>query len=397
MKKWAARLAWIGFGCLLAFLMLEGLTRLAFPAARESDKFWQPDPLLGWTNIPNKHGYYRSDEFADVPVAINSRGLRDNEYAYEKPSGTCRILVLGDSFVQALQVRAEESFCKLLEAQLNQQARSGQRFEVINAGTMGYGTDQELLFWRQEGFRYHPDLVILTFCTINDVMDNSPELEVKDLGERKQFFVLKDGRLELQQVTFATEETSQGGGGILGVLRRLARQSRLYQIVRRMWAARTQGMTRVDSQATGGQAAPGETGALRTMPVHYGVYAPEYAPEWQQAWEVTRAILLQLRDETQASGARLMVMSATTGEELYEEWRHMLPEGWDLDKPNRILADLLPQNGIPFLSLLPAFRQDYQQTGRYLHFRVDGHWTIEGHALTAQTLYNYLAQQERMP
>ena len=24
MKKWAARLAWIGFGCLLAFLMLEG-------------------------------------------------------------------------------------------------------------------------------------------------------------------------------------------------------------------------------------------------------------------------------------------------------------------------------------------------------------------------------------
>jgi hypothetical protein len=392
-SKWISRLAWICFGCLLAFLVLEGFTRLAFPVAKESDKFWQADPVLGWTNIPNKQGFYRSSEFADVPVAINSKGLRDNEYTYDKPEGAYRILVLGDSFVQALQVPAQQSFCKLLEAQLNELSGSNRHFDVINAGTMGYGTDQELLFWKQEGFKYHPDLVILTFCTINDVMDNSPQLEVQDLGERKQFFVLKDGKLVLQPMTFLPQGSSQGAAGLRDALRTIARQSRLYQIVRRVWTARTQGMTRVETQTTGAQTPTGQAGALRSMPIHYGVYAPQYTPEWEQAWDVTRAILLQLRDETQAAGARFMVMSATTGEELYDEWRHMLPEGWDLDKPNRILADLLPQNGIPFLSLLPFFRQDYQQTGRYLHFRVDGHWTSEGHALAAQTLYDYLAQQ----
>jgi len=71
-RKWASRLALLLFGCLLALLALEGLTRVAFPVEKESDKFWQPDPLLGWTNIPNKTGFFRSEEVGEIPVAFAS-------------------------------------------------------------------------------------------------------------------------------------------------------------------------------------------------------------------------------------------------------------------------------------------------------------------------------------
>jgi len=395
--KWASRLALLLFGCLLAFLALEGLTRIAFPVEKESDKFWQPDPLLGWTNIPNKTGFFRSEEVGEIPVAINSKGLRDVEYDYAKPEDVFRILVLGDSFAQALQVDVEDSFPELLEAQLNERSDSSLRFEVINAGVTGYGTDQELLFFQQEGHKYEPDLVILTFCTINDVMDSSPKLEIQDLADRKQFFVLKDGELELRQVVFPQAPADQDEG-LRAMISRILNQSRLYQIIRRALRAMTEGMTRATVQPEdnqGSQYTP--SSKMVTMPVHYGVYAPEYTPEWEEAWEITLAVIRRLRDKVNARDARLLVVVATTGEELYSAWRHMIPLVWDLDKPNRILSPFLEENGIAYLPLLPHFRRDYQETERHLHFRVDGHWTAEGHRLAADAIYDYLTQQEWLP
>ncbi|MBT6157697.1 MAG: hypothetical protein HOL01_22490 [Planctomycetaceae bacterium] len=51
------------------------------------------DSELGWRNIPNWKAKTNGKK-----LTINSRGLRDREYTYVKPSGVRRILVLGDSF-----------------------------------------------------------------------------------------------------------------------------------------------------------------------------------------------------------------------------------------------------------------------------------------------------------
>ena len=44
--------------------------------------------------------------------------------------------------------------------------------EVINAGTGGYSTDQELLWFTTEGIKYRPDLTVLLVC-YNDVLFNA--------------------------------------------------------------------------------------------------------------------------------------------------------------------------------------------------------------------------------
>jgi hypothetical protein len=69
-------------------------------------------------------------------VRTNEWGLRDRSHALEKPDGTFRILVLGDSFMEALQVDFEESLPHLLETGLS--ARIGHSIEVINGSTGGW-------------------------------------------------------------------------------------------------------------------------------------------------------------------------------------------------------------------------------------------------------------------
>src|SRR5690606_3914579 len=109
-----------------------------------------------------------------VPVRINSHGLRDRERSLEKPAGSRRVLVVGDSHVEALQVELEDAIGPQLEQRLRASLGT---VEVVSAGVSGYGTAGELLLFRSLGWRFEPDLVVLAFYPGNDVKNNSPLLE----------------------------------------------------------------------------------------------------------------------------------------------------------------------------------------------------------------------------
>lgn len=112
----------------------------------------------------------------------NSRGFRDaREFAYAKPSGTLRVLSLGDSHTQGYEVRQEATFSAVLERYLN---RRGVRVEVMNAGVSGFSTAEALAFLENEGHKYQPDVVVLGFYA-NDFQDNL----------RAGLFALDDGKL----------------------------------------------------------------------------------------------------------------------------------------------------------------------------------------------------------
>src|SRR5687767_11443699 len=57
------------------------------------------DRELGHANLPGYWSELNSPPLFKTRVRINSRGLRDREFAYSRTPGRQRCLVLGDSFV----------------------------------------------------------------------------------------------------------------------------------------------------------------------------------------------------------------------------------------------------------------------------------------------------------
>jgi lysophospholipase L1-like esterase len=109
---------------------------------------------------------------------INAYGVRDFPFAVEKPAGTFRIVVLGDSigfgFCNDRQPLAvEDTFAKVLERDLRRRFPA-QPIEVLNLSVSGYDTVQEVEFLSRKGLPLHPDLVLLAYC-LNDAWSASAE------------------------------------------------------------------------------------------------------------------------------------------------------------------------------------------------------------------------------
>jgi hypothetical protein len=158
-RGYAATFLLVVSGTIFALILSEvGLrlagTRLSSGYVRTID-LTMYDQYLGWRGVPNGRGWI--DE-SHVFTQLNSRGSHDREHSKEKPAGTLRIAVLGDSMVEACQVPLEKTSCSILERELAG-ASSGKRAEVRNFGRAGYGTAQELLTLRRSVWDYAPDLV----------------------------------------------------------------------------------------------------------------------------------------------------------------------------------------------------------------------------------------------
>ena len=387
-------------------LVLGGLEVAARVLHWWPDAFFQPDERFGYFHIPNARGWWVNidapGEF-QTPVHINSQGLRDREYPYEKPEGVFRILVLGDSFADALEVPLEDSFQEVLEARLNEQA--DMTIEVINGGVWGYGNDQELLFYRLEGRKYQPDLVLLAFQSTSDVLENHRELETRYMGrEYKPFFVLNEGKLELVNFPYK-EPPSPPPRGVVGRVKRfLFMNSRLYPVAGRFIKKRMQGL-REWLQARGLMKPEPGNPVAGGIPMAMYLYAVDYPPEWEEAWAVTKAIIAQLHQEVEADGAQLAVVILPDRhlvEGDYLAWAlrtypAMRERDWDLDKPNRIMRAFLEEQAIPYLEMVEEFREYTRQSGRPLYYPRDGHWNREGHHLAGELIYHWLVETDLVP
>ena len=122
-------------------------------------KYSTYDPIRGWAVMPNVKNMtpFGKGKF----VNSNSKGLRGaTEYEYARTPGKTRILVLGDSFTFGTDVSDDETYSHYLEADLPDT-------EVLNLGVQGYGQDQMLLYLKEEGVKYHPDVIIVGFATLD--------------------------------------------------------------------------------------------------------------------------------------------------------------------------------------------------------------------------------------
>ena len=389
-------------GIALALLVLEAGVRLVSvaPPVEPMPSLWEPHPYLGWYHVPNSGGLWYS-EYGEyqADVRINARGLRDREIGYDNPSDAYRILVLGDSFAEGLQVTLEETFVKQLETRL---ADGDRPVEVINGGVSGWGTDQEAIFFAVEGFRYQPELVLLLVFARNDIVNNYGPLEVARMeAVQKPFFRLEEGELVVPPFPFEPPaETESRPVPLLGFSDWLRVRSSLYRLI--MPYLRDIPVTR---RALGPIGLLGGLGVAMAdepdLAVTFKVYLSNPSPEWDEAWELTDALIRRLDEEVKSQGAQLVVVGISAPEQVYADlWAatfgtdsQFQETHWDPEAPNRRLAAILDEADILHLDLMPVFQDAAARPEMpHLFFRHDFHWSAAGHALAAQAVESYLRE-----
>lgn len=104
-----------------------------------------------------------------IVMLTNNLGFReDNETLEEKPTGTVRVLVTGDSHTDGV-IYNSESFANRLESRLNN-GNTGTVYECLSGGVGHYGPQNYPGFLKR--FLYlKPDVYVVVFYTGNDFLD----------------------------------------------------------------------------------------------------------------------------------------------------------------------------------------------------------------------------------
>jgi hypothetical protein len=393
--RWVARLLVVLVALLLPLLVLEAALRMfgpILPGNYDTGAYLVRNEALGHFHVPNFDGWIKAPEFT-THVTINPQGLRDRRQSFDKPAGTFRVLFLGDSFVEAVQVQQAQGVAEQLEKALNHGA--SRPVEVINAGVAAYGTGQELLLLDQIGAQYHPDLVVLLFFVGNDVTNNNYRLELwgdkdseKLANALKPYWDLnKDGTLRMIPGPPPAPRT--------GFAYTMRNTSVLYNVIETgVFNKLNQNYPREQLEAVGG---------LRTPLT--GLYDTQPDGDWEQAWKISEALLAQIRDHAAAMGAPLVVAGGP-------EWRALEPDAWldeisrgnpnsnrlksgrlKIEAPTDQLGTILDHINVPYINLLPPFEAAFTQN-QHLYYQFDKHWTAAGHAVAAAAIDRALRDLE---
>jgi len=304
------------------------------------------------------------------PIVLNKLGFHDRDYAEARPTPkTYRVMVLGDSYVAAMEVENRQAFHKLLEARLNAEDPLGRgSYEVIAFGQGNRAQEAELNWLRTYGPRYKPDLVLLVFFCGNDVMENSPVTYGKATAFAGFYQkVIAPRKIALYNRLFVVRGSRLNGF----VAERVATfyAMRMYLFHR---------------DVTREQLAGPDIEVYRTPP----------APEWEDAWRRTAALLGEVRQEAarQGAGYAMMVISGpqAVAEAGQERLKGSRDSGMDLEQPDRWVAGWCSDNNVASLSLAKALRE---ADPRRVFWRYDAHLTPFGHQVAADALYPFLLTQ----
>lgn len=335
---------------------------------------WESDPILGWKHAANSEGIFVSKNNGfRVQVKINSKGLRDDEYPYEKVEGISRVLLLGDSMLAGFEVVKEELIDSQLERLLNRN-RKYRKYEVINAGVRGYGTDQSYLFLKTEGHKYSPDIIIYVFVG-NDPQEN---ITIHKPGRMfgKSYFMLDDsGQLVLKGVpvphefdphdkwlmsdSMAQEYYNQAQPGYSKFVKRTPsilqainddfHALKIYKLVRSLFNQKNKQLVK-----------------------------PEYVKMHEN--RILRKLIERVGETARTMKAEFLVYEITNGLGPFPS----VPT--DLGK----ICDEL---GIDYSN---AFKEFYEISGggRAFVFPIDGHWNAKGHKVAAESVYRVLMEKK---
>lgn len=389
-KRFVQNLSLAGLSLLFTLLIVEGLTRVLLPKIG-----WRlfEDRELGWVS----REYRQFDPTAD-----------------ELERSTTRILVLGDSYLAGSGVsRLNQRFPVVLDQML------GERAAVQILAARGWGTDQELLAFMGKGRHWEPDIVVVAFVADNDISNNLSNSHGPDL--HKPYYAFDEaGELQLHDFRGNRIEPppypSESSIEVHSYAFDLLRYVQLRHAARRSGQSDQRGTESVDPRYLlflSQEERPDEIYRLEPElswspqmgNTHVSAFIHEDFELNAYQWELLAAILAELRDETEKTDARLVVMLLpvpykaqdvrfVAGGEL--EYRFQTPDGaftFRATEPRDRLARICDELGIELFDPTREFIDlitERDLVERSWPRPPDRHFSPVAHAILAEQLHTYL-------
>ncbi|MFB9265942.1 hypothetical protein ACFFWD_22755 [Bradyrhizobium erythrophlei] len=288
----------------------------------------------------------------------NSIGFMDAEPTIPKPAGTFRILLVGDSIVEALQVPLAQKTQTLLNAAIRN-AYPDKKVDVFAISRSGLGQASELGLYNAYK-EIKPDLVILMFVA-NDFANNSILLESIRSGFSPDhlpwWFATFDENKHCKMLPPSPDWDKY-------LLPKLPER-----------IARLRSRSAEDARLVDG---------LLPEWVDSVFYRSSPLPEiYEQAVELTKCSFSLWKEAAERDGFKLLIVATE---------QVTLPNATgQIERLKRISDELQ----IPLFDVYPAWAKHGDiEVGR---FPFDGHWTATGHRWSADAIFEYLISHGMAP
>ena len=315
---------------------------------------------------PNQRGVWRVRNEIAAPYVINAQGWHSGtgDYVVTRKPGVARVAVVGDSYVEAMQVPYDRSLAERLAVELSRVAHP---VEAYRFGMSGAPLSQYLYMTEREVSRYRPDWIVVLLVH-NDFDESLHPLP----GRYTSSFLkvrVENGRV-VEEVAprpwrpGATDWISQ-----TATIRYLLYRSRVSMSVWREWlnpSARTahdRFGANIDIDAV-----------LRQMP---------------DIVAATDHLFGRLNAVARGSGARLLLAMDGDRQALYAGAAEVRTLAL-----NAMAAELARRHGILFVDLHPVFSADWRANAKRFDYASDNHWNEYGHAVAARAIARAMKGQD---
>ena len=322
--------------------------------------------------VPNTTCRSRYPEW-DRTFTVNNLGFRDEPMTIEKPEGTFRILLVGDSFMEGESVNLDQTAAQTLERELTE--TMGESIEVVNMGVMSYSPIIYQRVIEDKGLPLDPDLVIVAV----DMSDFQNDYSyAKDLDESGNFRnILFQQKMGQPHVVLP--------GVNAGIKFWLRSHSVLYsevadrtkQLIRKMRHIPEPTVFKINDPASD---------------PHFATRSEDNVHR-EEMWHPFGNSLIAINKLMEKAKVPWIAVTYPYGHQVRgDEWsKGRLKNGFESARVYLMTAaDLLvsfgKDNGFRVINLAPVFQKEAEYQSNLLYYPMDGHFTPLGHKVFAEAL-----------
>lgn len=338
----------------VCFIILELFFRLGIKASNPPRLIINKKDNLITLDTNHRTGRYTYGSFTEVNATwrVNNFGWNyPNDYFVD--SSKPLIAVIGDSYIEALQVDSDENYPYLLHKRFN-----GER-NVFAFGMEGAPLSQYLEYTRYVKKYFKPSMFIINLC------HNDFEESIKELYPTRNLFTqvsIRDSNIieipaHLEKVKLPLDNWWVNFFYKSALVRYVYRNTYIIQNIKKLF-----GSGKADQKVRADL-------ALKNEPV---------------IKLATKKLIEKIVSEN--SGISILFVFDAPRMSIYDKSLDSSNVIW----MNKMVADICTDLRVDVLDLTQVMLEDYNKNGKKFNTEVDGHWNEYGHQFVENQVYNFI-------